>query len=340
MTPFLPVIRLLVRLAVLATPLALVFFEYLILDPFKVVRPHATYYEPTDRLPINRDFVSTEEFMRQERTRPNAFVFGSSRSLVFRCNEWRRYLPPDARPFHFDAWSESVYGVWRKALFLDAEGMDIKDALLIFDTPDFEHSKNDFQHLFIKHPRVSGESAAVFQALHAAVFYKHLLFFKVVDWNVFGTLRPYMLDVFDPYPLQHLPETNDLIFQGYDDELRAGESAYYERHRAAFTKRIPFDAPAILGKAQTAELEEVARIFQKHRTRVRVIVTPLYGQAKLAPADHDELSRLFGKENVFDFSGTNAYTENVHNYYEASHFRPHVAAELMRIAYGAQKSGE
>lgn len=332
--------RLVGRVAILALPIGLVLCLYFVFDPFKVLRHHATFYPPGDHVGLNRDFVSTEEFLRLESTRPNAYVFGSSRSMAFRCAEWRRYLPPGARPFHFDAWLETVYGVWRKVVFLDAEGMKIEDALVVLETGDFAQASNVYSPLFIKHPRLSGEPAIVFQTLQAGAFFAHLFFVKYLDFETFGQLRPYMLDVFEQYPLRQVRETNDLVFQGYEDELNAGEDAYYARHAATFTEREPYDAPAMFGARQIAELEEVARIFEKHGTRVRIIVSPLYGQGRLAASDRERLERLFGKERVFDFSGKNAITDDVRNYYEISHYRPHVANELLRIAYGAARAAD
>ncbi len=336
MTSLRPLTRLLGRIALLATPLVFVFLLYLVFDPFKTLRHHESFYEPHDPVTKDRDFVSTEEFLRLKSTRPNSFIFGSSRSLAFHCDEWRRYLPDDARPFHFDAWLESVYGVWRKALFLDAEGMELRDVLFVFDNHGFEQTTNSYSHLFMKHPRLSGEPAFVFQAVQAASFYHNLFFLKYLDFRLFGTLRPYMLDAFTANWQRQQRDTNDLVFQGYEDELHAGEDRYYEHHRAEFTERHPSDSLPMLGPPQLAELEETARIFRKHGTRVRVIVSPLYGQARLAASDRAELERLFGKGNVFDFSGKNAFTDNPRNFYESSHYRPHVAVELLRLAYGAR----
>jgi hypothetical protein len=45
------------------------------------------------------------------------------------------------------------------------------------------------------------------------------------------------------------------------------------------------------------------------------------------------LTNLFGKENVYDFSGINEYTESIYNYYENSHYRPYVADEIMKKLY-------
>ena len=59
----------------------------------------------------------------------------------------------------------------------------------------------------------------------------------------------------------------------------------------------------------------------------------MYDQKKLNIEDLSILNALFGKENVFDFSGINQITNNLYNYYETSHYRPHVAKKIIDEIY-------
>jgi hypothetical protein len=326
-------VRLALRFALLGVPLGASLIGYFVLDPFKVVRRHDVYYD-AEPVSLNRDYVSTEELFRLAPTRPNAFVFGSSRSLAFRCDDWRPYLPASARPFHFDAWLETLYGVASKVRYLDSTGLAIDDALFIFDSQAFARTNNQYSHLFVKHPAVSGEPAVAFQTLFVGTFFANLFFVKYFDYELFRTLRPYMRDVFPPKPVRHLRETNDLIFSADEAELAAGEDAFYAKRAAVFAPRTPVTLPPFLQAKQLALIGEISALFAKHHTRVRVIVSPLYDQYALNPADRRALEHAFGAEHVFDFSGVNAWTADRRNYYEESHYRPHVARALMRAAYG------
>ena len=82
------------------------------------------------------------------------------------------------------------------------------------------------------------------------------------------------------------------------------------------------------------------RTFAKHRTRLRVIVSPLFGQVSLADADRRELEHIFGRDRVFDHSGVNRFTADSRNFYEESHYRPHVARELLELAYAGRDALE
>jgi hypothetical protein len=48
------------------------------------------------------------------------------------------------------------------------------------------------------------------------------------------------------------------------------------------------------------------------------------------------LQGIFGKENVYDFSGINEFTEDYHNYYEAGHYRPLLGNKLLERIYKRQ----
>ncbi|KAA6318040.1 hypothetical protein EZS27_031899 [termite gut metagenome] len=46
--------------------------------------------------------------------------------------------------------------------------------------------------------------------------------------------------------------------------------------------------------------------------------------------DLEYLENVFGEDNVFDFLGINTFTQDYTNYYDDSHYRPHVAREIMK----------
>lgn len=66
---------------------------------------------------------------------------------------------------------------------------------------------------------------------------------------------------------------------------------------------------------------------------MKIIISPDYLQVNINPADVKTLKRFFGKRNVFDFTGINEYTEDIHNYYEPGHYRPALGKRLMEKIY-------
>jgi hypothetical protein len=49
------------------------------------------------------------------------------------------------------------------------------------------------------------------------------------------------------------------------------------------------------------------------------------------------LQKVFGNNNVFDYSGVNDYTNSIYNYYEASHYRPVVGRQILEAVYHGNK---
>jgi hypothetical protein len=150
-----------------------------------------------------------------------------------------------------------------------------------------------------------------------------------------------MQDIFEwDQALSQVPETNDLIFESSEGELRAyGEDAYFAKRAEVFPPRRPGTLGAVVDAEHEAILTDLARMLRSQGARVRVIISPVYDEMRVADSDRGALERAFGKENVCDFSGVNEWTENARNYYEESHYRPHVARDLMKIAYAEHPSG-
>jgi len=74
-------------------------------------------------------------------------------------------------------------------------------------------------------------------------------------------------------------------------------------------------------------------IFQRHGTDARIVINPLYDQIALNPKDLAVLREIFGESKVFDFSGANAITEEMRNYYDPGHYRPPIANWVMEQVY-------
>jgi hypothetical protein len=86
-------------------------------------------------------------------------------------------------------------------------------------------------------------------------------------------------------------------------------------------------------------LREIEAIFRQHHTNFRIVISPLYDEPELNSKDVETLGRVFGRSNVYDFSGVKEITENRHNYYDPGHYRPFVARMIMSRAFARNVSG-
>jgi hypothetical protein len=130
-------------------------------------------------------------------------------------------------------------------------------------------------------------------------------------------------------------KTNELRFDYFENLIAKGKyytperlSVFYDRD----TTTQKFSQECIK-ENQKIILENIYSITQKHNSQLKIIISPLYDQIKINKSDLKYLKTLFGEQNVFDFSGINRFTKDYKNYYESSHYRPHVAKEIMEIIY-------
>lgn len=333
-----PVAAFLLRAALFASPLLLVLGAYLVLDPFRVLRE---YDDPSQGsiVDLNKDHVGTRTYLRRyEAERYDAFLFGSSRTLGFRIEDWSRHLSPGSVPFAFDANQESLYGIGRKVRLIDSLGGTLRYALIIVDPLNtFAPWGNSEGHLFMKDPVLSGESAWTFQKTFVRAWFSRHFFVKYLDHRITGARRAYMSGAlvfdgrnrYDPVSMERLMPVEAVI--------QADPDRYYREHAGLFPARDTSAQqyyPAMLGPDHRRGLEEIAAILHRHGTRVDVIVAPLYDQRAIAPEDLEQLREVFGAAHTYDRSGINTITRDVRNYIESSHFRAHVGRQLMDEVYG------
>ena len=332
-----PVLRLFGRLAMLAAPVWVAFGWYLVDDPFKVLHRYASYYVSGRPIAItlNRDFVSTETFLaRQPQDRYDSFIFGNSRSLFYPLADWQRCLD-NSRGFHFDASAESLYGVERKLAFLEREDVAVRNALLIMDSELLAQARENPRYLFRLHPAVSGRSRLAFQWAFIKTFLdpgfiKGYLRFKLTGQG------------FSDTPFAYEPRGNELRLDAYEEAIRRDPDAFYAARRKLFFPRAAPEhvGPPVIGPEQARLLDAMAAVFRRQQTEFRIVISPLYDQDRLNPADLAKLQAVFGTNRVFDYSGINEITASVTNYYESSHYRPHVARRILADIYATPLSEE
>ena len=149
-----------------------------------------------------------------------------------------------------------------------------------------------------------------------------------------------MNGVINPYGVIRDPVTNDAINPREKMIQDEGEQ-YWKSHQEEFLKTRDSnyrngkyrEAAQVLWKMQTCLLQEIESICQLHKTSVKIIISPDYNQVSINQVDVKVLKSIFGTENVFDFSGINEYTGDIHNYYEKGHYRPVLGTRLLQEIY-------
>ena len=113
------------------------------------------------------------------------------------------------------------------------------------------------------------------------------------------------------------------------------DDKYWTIHKGKFEQtRHPFEHKPVIAEQQYDLLMKIANICRKNDTDFKFIIGPEYDQVKLNQKDFTTLQKVFGKNNVYDFTGKNGLTDNIHNFYDPDHFRPIAGDYMLKVVYG------
>jgi len=336
--------KIFLKLLLASSPLIFVVSVYLINDPFKVLWRHSTYYTTDggiNHLPGNTDFYATELFLKNNNTEKyNSFIFGNSRSRFYKVDQWKKYIGNDASGFHYDGNQETLYGVERKLNMLDQRDIPIKNVLLIFDSELVKSTVNPTMFIYRKHPLLSGENRFDFQLTFFKAYmdvdflkeYYHLLITKKPSEKAVSNFVLQGDDRMDA-----IETLNEVSLSSMDAALASNADSTYA-HLGPGARFYPRDtnvrySQPVIDNEQKKLLVHIKQILDKHNTNYRIVINLLFDQKRLAASDLTYLQTLFGAGNVYNFSGRNSITEDKHNYYENSHYRPFIASMILDSIY-------
>lgn len=330
----------LTKLLIFLSPFMVLLSLYPVLDPLKVLYSYDQYFPENGNslANINKDYVSTQNLLQHYNLyKPSNFIFGSSRSIFYETNAWSQYIkvPKDAC-YHYDAFGESLYGIVNKIEFLNKKHMPVKHALIILDYAVLEGQEMPKEYFRLQDPTVSGNSVLAFQYAHLKT-YCNYGFLKDYFRNLFKTTSSSVPDatLLGENKQSYNFVNNEMKFPELEKEINLKGNTYYEERKDIFYLRDTIQKiyGVVIKERQVKQLKRIKEILTTNRAEYRIVISPLYDQLQMNPEDRLLLENLFGKKYVFDFSGINELTRPLSNYYEISHYRPHVADSIMKIIY-------
>ncbi len=312
---------------------------YMITDVFKVIYHYDPFYTDSYYIGVNRAYGSTMTYINQNpQYNYDSFIFGNSRSLFFEIDTWKKYLPEDSRCIHFDESIGAIRGVRDKIAFVDKNGGCLNNVMLVVDHILLSSLELNNGYLYITPPILKDYSNFIsFHFQHFGAFMNPKFLAALADYNLFGQYRPYMQGLISDEHSTYIAEYNEFQMTKTEEEIKRG--TYYDDARMKAFENV--QEPGTLSKEvltteEIACLRDIRSIFDKHQTSYKIVISPMYDQIKLNRTTYKTLCNIFGKDHVYDFSGVNKWNKDYHNYYEESHFRPHVSAEVMEMIYTKQ----
>ena len=327
---------LLKRIILFSLPFIILTGIYIITDPFMVIYKYDDFNRK-QYIHKNRDFVSTEMFKKNsEKYVYDSFIFGSSTSLFIPPSIWSDYIDTENKVFSFDASSERLPGLWSKVKYVDERNIKIQHALLVFDFRTFKEFDNS-DPTSMKHFEVYHSSKLNFHYKYLLQFLKIEFLTAIIPYKLCNKFFPYMEGVIAVLPEYYDTVTNEFYNTGVDQLLKTDSIKYYEDRPDRFPARSGEYTEEI--KRSTSEhvqmLNEIKAILTKNNTDFKVLICPSYNQVAYNKEDLKLTEDVFGKENVFDFTGINRFTEAKSNFYDATHFKKYVGKELLDSIYFA-----
>lgn len=307
------------------------------LDVYKVFYSYDDYYKNKITY-FSREMVTTNTYIKyKDELKFDSFIFGSSRSMVYQTIEWKKYLNKDAAPFHFDANSEGVYGIYNKTRYIDSQGGEINNALIIIDRELLTQTTNKTNE-FISPVCLSNESKLRYYWTFIKPCFNLKFLVAYLDYLNFKIYRDYMIPYFanpiDGKDLDVNPITCDAKFQ-IENQIKTDSLTYYKKRMGdkEFERDKKKAKECKVTLSEIAQLKKIKEILDRHHTHYKIIISPIYDQVPMEQEQISLLNSIFGKEHIYNFSGINSFTGSIGNYYEHSHYRPHVANEILKTIY-------
>lgn len=309
---------------------------YFMTDPLKVLYKYDTY--SIAEVNLNRDYISTEILVNNHKLyNYNSFILGSSHAMGYSPISWKKHLGENACTFSYDAYSETLFGIYKKILLIDSLHIPIDNALILLDTNEyfFHTTEISGSYLYIKHPLLLGNSPydrVYFQLKHLGGYLNPRFFIPYYIYYFSGTNNKLSQSLLSKRVIEiHYPE-NWMNSPSMENEIRTNpeyfkSDQFYER-----SEKIQIQKK-LIGKEQTEIFEAIHHILEKNNTDYRIVINPLYDQIKFNEEDVKTLKQIFGDDLVFDFSGINQFTSSKQNHYDRYHFRPQVGDSIMNTIY-------
>lgn len=318
---------------------------YVALDPFRVVRTYDPIFEINGEggVTLNRNHVGTVTLLSNYDDREyDSFIFGNSRSFVYAVSDWRPHLTEAKNCFHYNAPNETLYGITKKIEFLDKRGLTLRNVLLVIDSETLSRPNHmNSGHLFILPPQVvDNENIIEFHLSFLRAFFQPQFLLAYADYKLSGKVKPYMTKdmLLNLSRQSYDASSNELRMDYYEEQIKR-EEYFTPARMEVFYERDTVETfyPRAIAESQKSQLETIIKIFEKHGTNYRIVVSPSYDQKRMDADDLESLYDLFGSHNVFDYSGRNHFTEDYRNFYENVHYRAPVARDIMKEIYRSRE---
>ena len=286
-----------------------------VVDPFFIFQ--SKVFEK--KIQMNERFVKVD-YLQKNHQKYNAYLFGSSRIGVIEPKVFEQYISK-SRFYNFTLSSANFYDYLKHLEYFVKENYEIKTLVLQLDVENMNNYGEDSNdYLSLLHPDVVDESLALFYGRYLFGFFPLNLRSKI-EINLQKELRK-------PYDLERgswkLPILEKELIEN-DQQYVAKVKRFHLHNRRViqYTKR----------HQDMKALKNIVGLCEKKGVKLYVFTTPHNKNMMdtFVLKDYKKyLNDIVSLTDFYDFSGYNSVTNNNTNYYETSHYRPHVGKLIAR----------
>lgn len=317
------------RALILLLPLLVISVYFFIKDPMKIIHD---IEDPTSKGVLMNDRLYQVEYLKRSNIEYNGFIFGSSRSKAFKTKNWNTFTTSEITPYHMGVNDETLYGLERKINYLDSLGYQLDHVLIVMDHRLLSLLDNHEAHVFREHYALTGETSSSFYQRFVNAFFNFSFLKEYFSYQSTGKVEHKGEFLWDP-GFRHNATTGDIFYVRMDSLIRQDSMKFYKENNSTFHKRKKSISKELINKQAMSYLMKIKHVLTTNKSSFKLVVTPNYDLVQLNQKDLKKLELVFGKLNVFDYSGSNQFTNEVGNYYEHKHFKPYIANSLMKLVY-------
>lgn len=315
--------KIILKSVLLLLPLILIMSVFVAVDPMKVLHKATN---PVSSGVLMSDRLFQARWIQDHVGEYNSFIFGSSRSKVFKTASWLPYLDSNAKAFHMGVNDETLYGLCLKLENLDKLGYDIENVFIQLDHRLLSLVHNHESHIFREYYLLSGESAGEYYKRFFTAFLDIDFLFSYVKWQSSGFIgNENQLHLWNP-GFKYNFDTGDHDYRRMDSLILHDSINFYQRQKIeVFYDRTQHTSAPLINSTCSKLITRIKAVLDKHQSNYQIVISPNYDQIAMNDADITKLNKVYGNELVANYAGANKWTDDYHNYYEHKHFKPYIA---------------
>ena len=133
---------------------------YVKMDPFKVIKSYDSFMMQIKCLGSFEQRFREYNYIykKQQAYQLQLIHIWQFPFCFYQIDDWKKYLEPGSKCFHFDAALESLWALNKKIVFIDKHGFNLDNVLIVLDHSIIAQDKPRSGHLLITSPPLVNNS--------------------------------------------------------------------------------------------------------------------------------------------------------------------------------------